>query len=289
MEIKEIDVTNKKEINNIYIHDTYIEDINIDYNRNIISINLAESNKRYYNIIFQDIARFEYDKLSLCGKTNNQILEMYLDDYDIKQYITQKEINKNYKAMRNIDKLFTVGFLADNGDRISITCEKVLYMDLSKEDMKFIFKEDLEQNNQKIYFDSENQSFSCDQLNDSDFTVIIEYGKFGIDINLTNKQILQISGYYPKEVWKEIELTPPSNIKNGKIYIETDEIWRPGTSIDISYKRMIVNFDKEKNCVCIGDRKISESDINVRISSNLIVTLSEGRLKAIWIYPIEIK
>lgn len=57
---------------------------------------------------------------------------MYLDDYDIKQYINQKE-NYQDKTTRNPDTLFTIGILADNGDRISITCERVICIDLSKE------------------------------------------------------------------------------------------------------------------------------------------------------------
>lgn len=57
---------------------------------------------------------------------------MYLDDYDIKQYINQKG-NYKYKTTQNLDNLFTIEILAENGDKISITCERVICIDLSKE------------------------------------------------------------------------------------------------------------------------------------------------------------
>ena len=132
MKINEINIENKEDLRDVYIHDTYITNINIDYDNKKIIIDFSESEKRCYTIIFENIARFELYKLSLWGITHNQILDMYLDDYDIKQYINQKG-NYKYKTTQNLDNLFTIEILAENGDKISITCERVICIDLSKE------------------------------------------------------------------------------------------------------------------------------------------------------------
>lgn len=131
MKINEIDVTNKKDIEKLYIHDTYIENINIDYNDTIIMTIFLKNDENCFKIVFKNIIRLDLYKLSLWGKTNNQVLEIYLENYDIKEYIQQKEKFENAQSTKDTDILFTVGILADNGDRISITCEKVIFAKLS--------------------------------------------------------------------------------------------------------------------------------------------------------------
>ena len=81
--------------------------------------------------------------------------------------------------------------------------------------MKFIFQETYEQNNQRIFYDEKDLSFSCKNSNDCNFTIMTGCAYIGMEINLYNGQVLQISGCCPKITWKEKELRIPDNIKNG--------------------------------------------------------------------------
>ncbi len=128
--IKEINYINKNELEEIYIHDIFFKEINIDYNNKVLDIMVLEDDtKRCYKLIFENVVRFDLFKLSLWGKTNNQILDMYLDDFDIMQYINQK-CNKNQikNVIQNVDKLFSIEILIDNGDKIGITCNKITFI-----------------------------------------------------------------------------------------------------------------------------------------------------------------
>lgn len=128
--IKEINYINKNELEEIYIHDTFFKEINIDYNNKVLYIMVLEDDtKRCCKLIFENVVRFDLFKLSLWGKTNNQILDMYLDDFDIMQYINQK-CNKNQikNVIQNVDKLFSIEILIDNGDKIGITCNKITFI-----------------------------------------------------------------------------------------------------------------------------------------------------------------
>lgn len=128
--IKEINYINKNELEEIYIHDTFFKEINIDYNNKVLYIMVLEDDtKRCCKLIFENVVRFDLFKLSLWGKTNNQILDMYLDNFDIMQYINQK-CNKNQikNVIQNVDKLFSIEILIDNGDKIGITCNKITFI-----------------------------------------------------------------------------------------------------------------------------------------------------------------
>ena len=156
--------------------------------------------------------------------------------------------------------------------------------------MKFIFQETNEQNKQRIFYDEKDLSFSCENLNDCNFTIMTGCAYIGIDINLYNGQVLQVSGCCPRIVWKEKKLKMPDNIKNGKIFVKIDEKWKDGTGVYLSNKKIPIYFDKVKKCICIGNYKSSMQDFNIRIASNLIISLSKNKeLKTIFIYPLEIK
>lgn len=69
--------------------------------------------------------------------------------------------------------------------------------------MKFNYIEDKARNNQSIYYVEEDISFTCEECNYCDFSIMIGCAYIGIDVNLKNKEILQISGCRPKELWIE--------------------------------------------------------------------------------------
>jgi len=143
MEIKEINNTNRHDVNKLYIHDTYFTDIDIDANNKIVRIEVSEDySRRHYKMTFENVIKFDLSKLCLWGKTKNQILEMYLENCDVKKYIQEKEdserklqeglniVKSSASYGGDTEKLFSIGILTDSGDRIIIICEKISFIDL---------------------------------------------------------------------------------------------------------------------------------------------------------------
>jgi len=155
--------------------------------------------------------------------------------------------------------------------------------------MKFIFKEESIKNTQEIYYFANDVSFTCEEWNQCDFTIMIGCAYIGIDISLYNKQVLQISGACPKQAWIKKKLEPPNQLKEGKIYLETKEEFSKGTGIYLTDRNIPIYFDIKNNCICIGNYNVKDSDCNVKISSNLIISLSKDKIKSIWINPLKIK
>lgn len=86
---------------------------------------------------------------------------------------------------------------------------------------------------------------------------------------------------------KKLEI--PQTIIEGKIYLETKKELKAGTGEYLNKKRILIYFDEIQNILCIGNSNTTKNNINVKISSNLIISLNEKKIKAIWIIPVKIK
>lgn len=90
MKVQSYSYKNRKEINDIYIHDSYFNNINIDLNSKKIYITLEGEyiEGKSCIIIFENIIHFECNRLDLWGGEENRILGIYLgNDDDIDKYI----------------------------------------------------------------------------------------------------------------------------------------------------------------------------------------------------------
>lgn len=141
--IKKINIANKSELKKIYIHDTYFKSINIDSENKYITIDIQDYKNRKYILIFNAIIQCNLSRLSLWGGTENRILDIFLEDnYNIEEYINkqieeekirQKELMP-LKYDQNTDNILTIVILTNDGDRLNISCEEMIFIDLSKDD-----------------------------------------------------------------------------------------------------------------------------------------------------------
>ncbi len=99
MNIEKYTYSNREEINHVYIHDSYFNNVNIDLNNKKIYINLVGEyiEGRTCIMIFENVIHFECDRLDLWGGEENRILGIYLEDNtDSERYINDK-IEKEQK------------------------------------------------------------------------------------------------------------------------------------------------------------------------------------------------
>ena len=151
MKINEFDYKNKEKINKIYIHDTCIKRFNIDTQNRKINIGLdEEEDGRFYELTFKNVVKLDMYNLNLkYGGYTGTVLDMYLSDYEVKEYIhnMEKKEKEEFEKLNpysyefqydedKINKMFAVEFMLKNGDRITIICEGLTFTNLSREDAK---------------------------------------------------------------------------------------------------------------------------------------------------------
>lgn len=141
MEIESYSYDNRKEIDNIYIHDSHFDNVNIDLNNKKCIITLEREwieedyiENKTWTIIFENLIHFECDRLALFGECGNEIMEMYLnEDEEINKYINHKvEIEQKKICGETVEfkqkekKFISIGILTNTGDTTSIICEKII-------------------------------------------------------------------------------------------------------------------------------------------------------------------
>ena len=151
MKINEFDYKNKEKISKIYLHDTCINRFDIHIQNREINIGLDEEfYGRFYELTFKNVVKLEMYNLNLWyGGYTGTVLDMYLSDYNVKQYIHNMEKDEKEKSEKinpynyefqyseeDINKMFAVEFRLKNGDKITIICEKLIFTNLSREDAK---------------------------------------------------------------------------------------------------------------------------------------------------------
>lgn len=138
MEVKQYTYKNKEEINNIYIHDSYFSNININMNNKKIYATLEGEylKNKACSLIFENIIHCEFSRIELWGIGESRILEIYVDEENsVKKYIEDKikkeqdEGTNICEFKQDINKFITIGILICTGDIISITCENMIIID----------------------------------------------------------------------------------------------------------------------------------------------------------------
>jgi len=138
-----IDIKNKNEIDNLYIHDTFINKIEINHPKREATLFIKGYKKRKYIIGIEGVLLIECEYLNLWRSTDYKVLDIFLYNDDIEQEISIKEQKGNKRIIQNINneqsyvryegskELIKIGIELDSGDIIKIICEKVIFTNLS--------------------------------------------------------------------------------------------------------------------------------------------------------------
>lgn len=150
--------------------------------------------------------------------------------------------------------------------------------------MNFLYKYQEKFQNEIIYSISE-QSFYPDSWMDNDYTIIIGTEYVGLDVDLNHKQIVQVSGLSPQNIWVRSTLSLPVS-KEGSIFIQEKNDPVSGTGINYG-DTWLTYFDEKQNLICIGNPTTASDDICIEFSKNCYAVIDlNNQLKSIWLKPI---
>lgn len=144
MNMKKYKYNNRKQINDLYLHDTVIYDISVDIGKKEINISgeceYPEHKKIY--LTFENVINFEFDRLDFWGEGGDWINDVYVKDDDIpQQYINtklEKAISESKKTntsepldffSKDKNKFISICINLHSGDEINIICETLIQRD----------------------------------------------------------------------------------------------------------------------------------------------------------------
>ena len=129
-----------------------------------------------------------------------------------------------------------------------------------------------------IYSDS--GEFDCFPNLNTDIIILIQYLNIGFDSQ--DNRAKQIWGLNHYKSWISKKLMVPESQK-GELYISGD--FNPGDSKRLNNYKNGTYFDPESGWVCVGDDQILGECDNIEFLKNVIATIKDGSLKALWIHP----
>lgn len=134
----------------------------------------------------------------------------------------------------------------------------------------------------KVFYNEQELSFITKPNYITDFTIMTGAAYLGLDINLSNKLVMSISGCCPKYNWIKTNLKMQENIEKGDVMIETDIDLIAGTGIEL-FEKLPIYYCEENNWVCIGNKHNNNDYTNIRFMENAIISLKNNEFKALWI------
>lgn len=132
--------------------------------------------------------------------------------------------------------------------------------------------------NSRLIYKKEEYSFDCSPYIETDVTLFIDY--LQVNIDSISGQVLGIRGFNSYKSWLPTKLNIPNYIVGGLKLVEEIE---SGTSKRIS-KNIDTYYDISNGIVCIGDKEPIDSE-SVMISKNIVMTIKEGQLISLWLFP----
>ena len=138
-----------------------------------------------------------------------------------------------------------------------------------------------------LIYDLKESTFYYEPWNDVDFSIILGSSYIGLDLNLYENKILQMSGYSSKRNWIKKRLTIPDG-STGELYIsKLDKNWFSGSGViyDISTN---IYFDINTGWICIGNlfEEVSYKNVVEFAKDSIAVINNEGVLLSLYIRPI---
>ena len=133
------------------------------------------------------------------------------------------------------------------------------------------------------YIENEN-SFFYEPWNDADFSIMLGNGYNSLDVDLSTKYTLQLTGLNPKHNWIEQDIVAPI-AKQGYLIALLDDDYQSGTGIQY-VTGWETYFNPKTGWVCIGCPKHSDNSEIVLFADNTIAVIENEHLCAVWIKPI---
>ncbi len=116
-----------------------------------------------------------------------------------------------------------------------------------------------------------------------DFSILLGGLYVGLDLSGSTGLVSQLSGFLPKGIWKERDLTPP-DAPNGRLYACLDQpAVRGGGTRYQEGKDWPVYFCAASRCLCIGDPARRPRSQYVQFCEGITAQLDGPRLVSLWV------
>lgn len=137
-----------------------------------------------------------------------------------------------------------------------------------------------------IYRKSE-QSFDFDPYVSSNFSLMLGASYTSLEIDLSDKKVLYLSGLSPQKSWIRTKIVLPQ-FKKGTLYVENLKDCLHGMGIE-TINNFNVNYDKKTGWIFFYSSDEIEYNQCVMFARNTIVALNNDVISAIWVKPNFIK
>ena len=148
--------------------------------------------------------------------------------------------------------------------------------------MKFEILPSYPRDKRNVVYAEQEQSFDMDVSLKSDFTLMLGCAYLGLDVALSSSEVVNISGFCPREKWIEKALSLPVATQKGAIRIVPEQDLCNGTGMNL-FEEAELYFDNNREmCYIAGNTKLTPEHI-VQFCENAFFCLSGNVLVGIWI------
>lgn len=148
--------------------------------------------------------------------------------------------------------------------------------------MRFITLLEPKSDERQVLYLADERSFGMDVFLPSDFTLMTGCAYLGLDVSLTNSQIVNLSGFCPKDTWTRKELTPPDTSEAATILFVADLELVSGAGMYL-YDNSQAYFDESNHWCYIELEPKQTPDRSVRFCKNAILSFCGDALLGVWI------
>jgi len=126
-----------------------------------------------------------------------------------------------------------------------------------------------------------NHGLTHNNIHNCDFSLMINGGYLGIDVNSSNGRVFGISGYVNLKKLQRGYICIPEKKREGALYVRNCNMI-PGTVKDYWITEK-TKYDMNSDCICLGDD--TQIATTIEISEGVLMNIYEGKIVAIFIMP----
>lgn len=152
--------------------------------------------------------------------------------------------------------------------------------------MKFLAQKGTKYNFSPFYSTKE-QAFFTEPVAPSDISIMIKGGYTSLDVSLISSTVYGVSGLNPQATWRKTHLMCPRTSR-GLVKVIFGFSVQQGMGVDYATD-WATFYDTSAGVVCIGNPMVPCDAVNVEFTNNMIASINNEKLIAIWLKPTFVK
>lgn len=184
-----------------------------------------------------------------------------------------------FSKKKNVKKIYN--YQKETDVIVKYTARYKHYKPVTEKDVKVKFTYELGPiNDHKVTFDVDKCMLREHNGENLMITFGISFG--GVEVNYDTKQVLYPSGVLPCSIWYSKKLKVPA-AEEGTIYVDFNNYSLNKKLLFQLAKRADTYYDTKQGWLCIGERKATVLDENIKFADGAIMVLREGEFVALFL------